>query len=109
MGYYNDLTIRDADAHTTDDDHYDRVDYGRTTARESSGALTEYQAGQLLHIHFTGELKYRTDAGTRVPSAQWRKMVDTLVKGGYVNTDMRITDRGRAYLNANHLNIKALN
>jgi hypothetical protein len=70
--------------------------------------LTDYQAGQLLHIHFTGELKYRTDSGTRVPSAQWRKMVDALLKSGYINDRMKITDTGRAYLNDNHLTIKTL-
>ncbi len=71
--------------------------------------LTDYQQGQLLHIHFTGELKYRSDNGTRVPSAQWRKMIDALLKGGYVNENMKITEAGNAFLNANHLTIKTLN
>jgi hypothetical protein len=70
--------------------------------------LTDYQAGQLLHLHFTGELKYKTDAGTRVPSAQWRKMIDALLIGGYVNTNMKITPAGAAWLEANHLSIAAL-
>jgi hypothetical protein len=71
--------------------------------------LTDYQQGQLLHIHFTGELKYRTDTGTRVPSAQWRKMIDALTESGYVDGSLKITNLGRAYLNDNHLSIKVLN
>lgn len=73
--------------------------------------LTEYQAGQLLFVHFAGEFKYKTDAGTRVPSAQWRKMIDTLVNGGFVeyNQGARVTVKGREYLDNNHLTIKALN
>ena len=71
--------------------------------------LTAYQQGQLLHIHFTGELKYRTNAGTRVPSAQWRKMIDALLSGGYVDNNMKITAIGREFLDANHLDIQILN
>ena len=74
--------------------------------------LTEYQAGQLLHIHFYGDFKYRLNSGTRVPSAQWRKMIDTLTSAGYIKTvrsGITITPAGRAYLDAHHLEIKTLN
>lgn len=72
--------------------------------------LTDYQSGQLLHIYFNSEFKYRTDAGTRVPSAQWRKMISALVDGGYVecNNGARVTAKGREYLDKNHLTIKTL-
>jgi ribosomal protein S19E (S16A) len=73
--------------------------------------LTDYQAGQLLYIHFEGEFKYRTDSGTRVPSAQWRKMIDVLCKGGYVAANRNgfyLTPKGREYIDANHMNIKPL-
>ena len=71
--------------------------------------LTDYQQGQLLHVHFTDELKYRSDNGTRVPSAQWRKMIGALLKSGYINEHMKITTAGKAFLNDNHLTIKTLN
>lgn len=71
--------------------------------------LTDYQAGQLLHIHFHGQFKYRTDSGARVGRAQWVKMIDTLIAGGYIDRDVRLTAAGREYLDANHLNIKPLN
>lgn len=29
--------------------------------------LTDFQQGQLLHIHLEGNFKFVTDAGTRVP------------------------------------------
>ena len=71
--------------------------------------LTDYQAGQLLHVHFHGEFKYRSSNGTRVPAAQWRKMIDTLLKAEYIDEHVRITWQGREYLDANHLSIKPLN
>jgi predicted methyltransferase len=73
--------------------------------------LTDYQQGQLLHIHFCGDFKYKSDAGTRVGRAQWSKMISVLVNGGYVemNKGTRLTAKGRAFVDTNHLNIKALN
>jgi hypothetical protein len=66
--------------------------------------LTDYQAAQLLHIHFHGDFAYRTAAGTRVPSAQWRRMIDVLAGGGYVIIDrgVRLTAKGRDYLDCQH-------
>jgi hypothetical protein len=73
--------------------------------------LTDYQQGQLLHIHFCGDFKYKSDAGMRVGRAQWSKMISALVDGEYVEMGRgtRLTAKGREYINANHLNIKALN
>lgn len=71
--------------------------------------LTDYQQGQLLHMHFTGDLKYRSDTGTRVPAAQWRTMIDALITAGYIDDRMQITPAGETFLDANHLTIKPLN
>lgn len=72
--------------------------------------LTEYQAGQLLHLHLAGDFKYKTDARTRVPRAQWRKMLDTLHGQGLISYEPRlhITPEGRAYLDQHHLEIPSL-
>jgi hypothetical protein len=73
--------------------------------------LTDYQQGQLLHVHFSGDFKYRTNSGTKVGRSQWVKMINALVDGGYVDMGRgtRLTVKGREFVDANHLNIKALN
>jgi hypothetical protein len=58
MGYYNEQTIRDADAHTSDDDWYDRIDYGRTNSLES--ARQNARAGSEL-----GDLRRRWNGAAR--------------------------------------------
>ena len=72
--------------------------------------LTDYQAGQLLHIHFAGDFKYKSDNGTRVAPTQWRKMIDTLLAQGYIEygRGVKLTAKGREYVDANHLTIATL-
>lgn len=83
-------------------------------AREDEHAelppLTEYQQGQLLHIHLAGEFKYTTDAGTKVPIGTWRRMLCALIDGGYIvlQGGPKLTPAGRQWLDAHHLEIKTL-
>ncbi len=73
--------------------------------------LTDYQAGQLLHIHFTGDFKYKSNTGTRVAAGQWQRMINALLDGGYIEytKSLKITSKGHEFLDANHLTIKTLN
>jgi len=72
--------------------------------------LSAFCEGQLLHVHFMGTLKYRTDRGTLVPRARWSAMLDELTTGGYleIKNDARLTAKGRAYVDAYHLSIEPL-
>lgn len=61
--------------------------------------LTDFQHRQLLALHFTGELIYRSDNGHRWPARAWRGMIDTLVGLGYIDSrQLRLTEVGRQYL-----------
>jgi hypothetical protein len=77
---------------------------------ENYAPLTDFQAGQLLHIHLSGDFKYKTDAGTKVSPAAWRKMLCALIDGEYIvlRGGPRLTAHGRAWLDAHHLEIKTL-
>lgn len=76
--------------------------------------LTAYQTGQLIYIHFHGDFKYKSDTGTRVANAQWRKMIDALASNDLIQFHthganvITLTPKGQAYVDANHLSIKAL-
>lgn len=69
-------------------------------------ALTDYQEMQLRSVHFTGEFQYTTEQGTKVAPKAWRKMIDTLVNGGYIEFtprgNKRLTAAGKAYMEARH-------
>ncbi len=72
--------------------------------------LSPFCEGQLLHVHFMGDLKYQTDRGTQVPRARWAAMLDELTAGGYleIKNGARLTAKGRAYVDAHHLSIEPL-
>jgi hypothetical protein len=72
--------------------------------------LTTFQQGQLLYVHFEGDFKYQTDKGTRVPNRIWQRMLCALIDGGYIELrgGPKLTPKGRAYVDANHLTIEPL-
>jgi hypothetical protein len=77
---------------------------------ENYAPLTEYQQGQLLHIHLEGDFKYTTDAGIKVAPTAWRRMLCALIDGGYIvlRGGPQLTAHGRAWLDMHHLEIKTL-
>lgn len=67
--------------------------------------LTTYQEQQLRSVYFTGEFQYTTENGTKVAPKAWRQMIDTLIGRGlieYTQRGKRITDAGKAYMEARH-------
>jgi hypothetical protein len=85
----------------------------RPLAREPeqpAQVLTDFQQGQLLHIHLAGDFKYKTDKCTKVPVYLWRSMLCALIDGGYIvlQGGPKLTPAGRAWLDAHHLEIKTL-
>jgi len=67
--------------------------------------MTDYQKAQLLHVHLTGQFKYRNSNGNKVSRSAWTKMLDALIGNGYINEYCQVTEQGRAYLDTNHWNI----
>ena len=72
--------------------------------------LTTFQQGQLLHVHLEGDFKYTTDQGTRVPLRIWQRMLAALLDGGYIvlKNGPKLTEKGRAWLDAHHMEIEPL-
>lgn len=67
--------------------------------------LTDFQKAQLLTLHMTGSFAYKTSSGTKVPRPAWRKMISALLVSGAIDDGCRVTPAGRAWLDANHMNI----
>lgn len=73
--------------------------------------LTPYQKGQLLYIHFMGDLKYRTDKKTYVNRKVWSRMIDTLTGENLITIDragVKLTKLGQEYVDRYHLDIPTL-
>lgn len=67
--------------------------------------LTKYQQAQLLHLHLTGDLKVRNSNGNKVARSAWTKMIDSLLNGGYIDRNMKVTPLAKSFLDDNHLTI----
>jgi len=67
--------------------------------------MTDFQKAQLLHLLLTGDFKYRNRQGHKAPRQAWLKMIDTLLDFGFINARCRVTEQGKAYLDANHQHI----
>lgn len=68
-------------------------------------SLTQYQQAQLLHLHLYGDLKIRNAKGNKVSRSAWIKMIDALLNGGYIDRQMKVTPKAKAFLDDNHLTI----
>ena len=68
--------------------------------------MTDFQNAQLLHLHLSGDFRYRNNQGNKAPRAAWRKMLDALLDRGFINVRCQVTPQGKAYLDANHANIR---
>lgn len=73
MGHFNSQYIANCDAHTSDDDHYDRIDYGRTNSLESARDYAR-SGGEL------GEMKnrYAPAPEAKSPAARARDLIDQM-------------------------------
>jgi len=67
----------------------------------SKQGLTMFQKAQLEYLHFNSDFCVRNDAGNRWPPVAWRKMIDALYEGGYIDSHIQITQFGADYLTAN--------
>lgn len=74
-------------------------------ADEHIEKLTEYQKAQLLHLHTTGEFKYRNAKGNKVSRRAWTKMIRALHRGGLIDEKCKPTRTAIEWLNENHMSI----
>jgi len=104
-------TMKDQVADLLDRVHNPRWEYPswalpKVKLDEAGKELTSYQAAQLLHRHISGDFKYKTARGTKVSRKAFTKMLDALIKRGFIDKHTAaVTAAGRAYLDVHHMEI----
>jgi hypothetical protein len=76
MGYYNDLSL--SETRTTDDDWYDRTDYGRVVTPAPTSPMSDLPIPRLCDL-LSRARDYR-DSAVRLGDAALTKRINTMVK-----------------------------